>query len=155
MIIPKGEAHNDLPSAGYLAGAGVPSAVLRHFCPFPASHFDQIVALVRGLESSVHCVTSWTKYCYGLLWVGCCCVEPDHNEPCRKSFFGIPRPPVQETQTGSVLQVAERDAILRIVREARWVIGGPNGAAARLGVRRTTLHKTRCGSSASLGRVRS
>lgn len=34
---------------------------------------------------------------------------------------------------------AEREQILRALREAQWVIGGPTGAAARLGLKRTTL----------------
>ena len=33
----------------------------------------------------------------------------------------------------------EREHVLRAVRAANWVIGGPNGAAARLGMKRTTL----------------
>jgi transcriptional regulator with GAF, ATPase, and Fis domain len=38
------------------------------------------------------------------------------------------------------LQAAERDHILRALREAKGMIGGPNGAAARLGLKRTTLN---------------
>lgn len=38
------------------------------------------------------------------------------------------------------LESAERDHILRILRESKGVIAGPNGAAARLGVKRTTLN---------------
>ncbi len=38
------------------------------------------------------------------------------------------------------LEVAEREHILRILRETRGVISGPNGAAARLGLKRTTLN---------------
>ncbi|MBV9123749.1 MAG: sigma 54-interacting transcriptional regulator [Planctomycetes bacterium] len=34
---------------------------------------------------------------------------------------------------------AERDHILKVLRETGWVLGGPNGAAARLGMKRTTL----------------
>ena len=40
----------------------------------------------------------------------------------------------------SALETAERDHILRILREAGGVIGGPGGAAERLGVKRTTLN---------------
>ena len=35
---------------------------------------------------------------------------------------------------------AEREAILLALRESGGVIAGPSGAAARLGLRRTTLH---------------
>jgi formate hydrogenlyase transcriptional activator len=38
------------------------------------------------------------------------------------------------------LQSAERDHILRVLRETKGQIGGPDGAAARLGVKRTTLN---------------
>jgi formate hydrogenlyase transcriptional activator len=34
---------------------------------------------------------------------------------------------------------AEREQVLRVLRETHWVIGGPDGAAARLGLKRTTL----------------
>lgn len=37
------------------------------------------------------------------------------------------------------LEIAERDHILQALRECRWVIGGPTGAAVRLGMKRTTL----------------
>ncbi len=37
------------------------------------------------------------------------------------------------------LEEAEREHILKVLREARWTIGGPSGAAAKLGMKRTTL----------------
>ncbi|MFZ1842902.1 MAG: helix-turn-helix domain-containing protein, partial [Nitrospira sp.] len=36
-------------------------------------------------------------------------------------------------------QDAEREQVLRVLRDTHWVIGGPDGAAARLGLKRTTL----------------
>jgi formate hydrogenlyase transcriptional activator len=39
----------------------------------------------------------------------------------------------------STLAAAEREHILRVLHETDWVIGGPKGAAARLGMKRTTL----------------
>ena len=38
-----------------------------------------------------------------------------------------------------VLAAVEREQIVQALRESGWVIGGPNGAAARLGMKRTTL----------------
>jgi formate hydrogenlyase transcriptional activator len=38
------------------------------------------------------------------------------------------------------LETVERDHILRVLGESNWVIGGPTGAAARLGMNRTTLN---------------
>src|SRR5215471_2113904 len=40
----------------------------------------------------------------------------------------------------STLEDAERKHILSALEQADWVIGGPRGAAARLGMKRTTLH---------------
>ena len=39
----------------------------------------------------------------------------------------------------NILEEAEREHVRRALRESNWVIGGPNGAAARLGLKRTTL----------------
>ena len=39
----------------------------------------------------------------------------------------------------ATLEQTEREHILHILRESGWVIGGPGGAAARLGMKRTTL----------------
>ena len=35
---------------------------------------------------------------------------------------------------------AEREHILGVLRETDWVLAGPKGAAARLGMKRSTLH---------------
>ncbi len=35
---------------------------------------------------------------------------------------------------------AERDHILKTLEHTRWVVSGPNGAAARLGIKRSTLY---------------
>ncbi|MGH7230895.1 MAG: sigma 54-interacting transcriptional regulator, partial [Nitrospiraceae bacterium] len=40
----------------------------------------------------------------------------------------------------TTLSDAERDHILHALRESNWIIGGPSGAAARLGMKRTTLN---------------
>jgi hypothetical protein len=39
------------------------------------------------------------------------------------------------------LKDCERAFILQALEECDWVIGGPNGAAARLGIKRTTLYE--------------
>ncbi len=49
-------------------------------------------------------------------------------------------PAIKETGSPSTLEDAEREHILRVLREARGVIAGPNGAATRLGLKRTTLN---------------
>ena len=44
-----------------------------------------------------------------------------------------------ETQPIISLEAAERDHIMRARQAAKWIIGGPAGAAAKLGMKRTTL----------------
>jgi formate hydrogenlyase transcriptional activator len=46
----------------------------------------------------------------------------------------VPRP-----DSADRLDVAEREHILKVLKSAKWVIGGPAGAAAQLGMKRTTL----------------
>jgi formate hydrogenlyase transcriptional activator len=47
---------------------------------------------------------------------------------------------VTEQNGTHALKSVEREHILRVLRETNWVIGGPSGAAARLGLPRTTLN---------------
>ncbi|HET8562595.1 MAG TPA: sigma 54-interacting transcriptional regulator, partial [Candidatus Binatia bacterium] len=49
------------------------------------------------------------------------------------------RAPLIAPDGASTLEQAEREHILRVLTETKWVIGGPAGAAARLGIKRTTL----------------
>jgi len=46
------------------------------------------------------------------------------------------------TSTAVTLEDAEREHILRALEQTGWVIGGPGGAAARLGLKRTSLVST-------------
>jgi PAS domain S-box-containing protein len=46
---------------------------------------------------------------------------------------------IPETESPT-LQAAERDHIVRVLRETKGQIGGPDGAASRLGLKRTTLN---------------
>ena len=48
--------------------------------------------------------------------------------------------PANQLQGPTKLEAVEREHILKVLRETGWVIGGPTGAAARLGLNRTTLN---------------
>jgi formate hydrogenlyase transcriptional activator len=63
------------------------------------------------------------------------------NEQVHPSSL-IPHP----SEAGVTLADAEREHILGVLRETGWVLGGPNGAAARLAMKRTTL-QSKMGSS--------
>jgi formate hydrogenlyase transcriptional activator len=55
----------------------------------------------------------------------------------RKTRAGASRS--AEPAPAATFQDAEREAILRALRDSKGVVAGPSGAAARLGLRRTTL----------------
>jgi formate hydrogenlyase transcriptional activator len=56
------------------------------------------------------------------------------------SLEELKRAPGYVTNSGATtLEQAEREHIFKVLRESEWVIGGPAGAAARLGMKRTTL----------------
>jgi transcriptional regulator with GAF, ATPase, and Fis domain len=64
-------------------------------------------------------------------------VLPNPLQSGRRKGFTIPLVP-------NTLSDAERAVILQTLDEVGWVVGGPKGAAVKLGVRRTTLiHKMR------------
>jgi formate hydrogenlyase transcriptional activator len=46
---------------------------------------------------------------------------------------------IESSRDPRTLAEAEREHILRVLRNTDWVLGGPGGAAVRLGVKRTTL----------------
>jgi formate hydrogenlyase transcriptional activator len=57
----------------------------------------------------------------------------------------LPPPAAQApvpTRAALTLADAEREHILAVLRETGWVLGGPKGAAARLGMKRSTLQWT-------------
>jgi formate hydrogenlyase transcriptional activator len=47
---------------------------------------------------------------------------------------------VVESAGAITLEDAEREHIRKTLEETRWVVAGPNGAAARLGIKRSTLY---------------
>jgi formate hydrogenlyase transcriptional activator len=56
----------------------------------------------------------------------------------------VPLTELKQAQRGSIrsavtLEDAEREHILKVLQDSHWVIGGASGAAAKLGMKRTTL----------------
>ena len=45
-----------------------------------------------------------------------------------------------ESAEATTLEDVEREHIRKILEQTRWVVAGPNGAAARLGIKRSTLY---------------
>ena len=53
--------------------------------------------------------------------------------------LGELRPPEDGDLDATSLRGMEREHILRVLHECNWVIAGPSGAAAKLGLKRTSL----------------
>jgi formate hydrogenlyase transcriptional activator len=49
-------------------------------------------------------------------------------------------PAIGDNYAGATLEAVERDHILQALHHSGWVVGGPTGAAARLGLNRSTLN---------------
>jgi formate hydrogenlyase transcriptional activator len=58
----------------------------------------------------------------------------------RAPLAELKRSPEAESPRAITLEEAERDHIRKTLEHTRWVVAGPNGAAARLGVKRSTLY---------------
>jgi formate hydrogenlyase transcriptional activator len=58
----------------------------------------------------------------------------------RPPLAELKRCPEVQSMGAITLEEAERDHIRKTLEQTRWVVGGPNGAAARLGIKRPTLY---------------
>jgi formate hydrogenlyase transcriptional activator len=47
--------------------------------------------------------------------------------------------PLARDESASTLEAVMRGHVVRVLEETNWIVGGPRGAAARLGMKRTTL----------------
>jgi formate hydrogenlyase transcriptional activator len=56
------------------------------------------------------------------------------EQAIRKGSLAVSRPRTRRT-----MEEIERESIREALRESNWMVGGPNGAAAKLGMKRTTL----------------
>jgi len=61
------------------------------------------------------------------------------NAPLSELRASMPSPFPATSNVQLSLREIEKGRILDVLRQAGWVVGGPSGAAARLGIKRTTL----------------
>jgi formate hydrogenlyase transcriptional activator len=63
-------------------------------------------------------------------------LDPQSEAASASTPYRMERPAAASSST---LRDVEREHILQTLRETQWVVGGPKGAAVRLGLNRTTL----------------
>jgi formate hydrogenlyase transcriptional activator len=64
------------------------------------------------------------------------------QNPLHKNQTELMIPSLHHTRTSyssKALEDSHRALILETLEQARWIVGGPRGAAAKLGLKRTTL----------------
>ena len=64
------------------------------------------------------------------------------QNPLHKNQTAVMIPTLHRSRTfytSKTLDDTDRALILKTLEQARWVVGGPQGAAAKLGLKRTTL----------------
>jgi len=64
------------------------------------------------------------------------------QNPLRKTQTAVMIPTLHRTRTfytSKTLEDSDRALILETLEQTRWLVGGPHGAAAKLGLKRTTL----------------
>jgi formate hydrogenlyase transcriptional activator len=64
---------------------------------------------------------------------------PDFEFKVMPELVAAAPKPETASRTASTLESVERDHILQVLEETRWLVAGPAGAAAKLGMKRTTL----------------
>jgi len=58
----------------------------------------------------------------------------------RSPLAELKHSPASESMGAITLEEAERDHIVKTLEHTKWVVAGPNGAATRLGMKRSTLY---------------
>jgi PAS domain S-box-containing protein len=115
-------------------------ALVRHFVRRYASAMNKTILTIPSETMPVLCAQTWPGNVRELenfiersviLSRGTALEAP-------LSELKVPEPPQAETPTSSLAEI-ERQQILHALDACDWVIGGPSGAAARLGMKRTSL----------------
>jgi formate hydrogenlyase transcriptional activator len=115
--------------------------LVRHFVDTCArhlhKHFDPIPA--EGLDALIH--YPWPGNVRELQNVieRAVILSPGPDLRLALDALPRPRPAPGASAAGRTLEDVEREHILRVLQDTKGVIGGPQGAAVRLGLRRTTL----------------
>jgi formate hydrogenlyase transcriptional activator len=90
-------------------------------------------------RSVIMCESEVLSIDEGWLSLGAAPAQPA-RQPLRLLQFPPPESRLRDSsQSNRTLQEIEREAILRALRSANWIVGGAAGAAAILGLKRTTL----------------
>ena len=98
----------------------------------PAAAMDALIAM-PGRATSASCRTSSSARSSSPR-------ARRSRSPSATCTAAAPQAQVPADVAPVTLADAEREHILGVLRETDWVLGGPNGAAARLGMKRSTLH---------------
>jgi formate hydrogenlyase transcriptional activator len=118
--------------------------LVRHFARMYAKRMNKQIGTISSETMETLCAYHWPGNIRELQNVIERAVVLTKGTELRVQFTELKRRSVSDgsSATGmlqTTLKEVERDHILATLKQTGWVIAGPNGAAARLGMRRTTL----------------
>jgi DNA-binding NtrC family response regulator len=123
----------------------------RHLEPIPAEFIQRLCAhdwpgnireLINVVERAAILATRGVLPLSALAGLGASPAPPrsrSETAPSLGSIWTPARKPVSGSATSDRLEDVERCHILAVLEATNWVVGGPRGAAARLGMKRPTL----------------
>ena len=86
--------------------------------------YKSLVEIIRELENFIQRTVTHSP-------------GPDLSLPMSEPKGSLDSP--SGSDSTKTLEEAEREHILKVLQETKWVVSGPSGAAVRLGLKRTTL----------------
>jgi len=114
--------------------------IVRHFVDKYAKRMNRRIDTIPARTMEVFASYSWPGNVRELQNFIERAVILSPGNSLRAPLGELKQSPTQASPTNlSTLEEMEREHVLRALRESNWVTGGPHGAAARLGMKRTTL----------------
>jgi len=117
--------------------------LVRHFTDRFARRMHRPITTIRASTMAALCRGSWPGNIRELEHVIERAVILSQGPDLRVDLHDVepqPRKAPARSGTGTTLKEINRTTILEALRAANGVVAGPDGAAARLGMKRTTLH---------------
>ena len=113
--------------------------LVRHFVDKCATRMNRRIETIPSQAMEVFCSYAWPGNIRELENFIERAVILSPGSVLRPPLADLKQEPQEHHSKLNTLEEAEREHILRALRASNWVMAGPDGAAAKLGMKRTTL----------------